>query len=76
MKKNKMYNSKNYKQFKFILSNREINTKLLRKLIDNIKLYGQTTPIIVNVNKEIIDGQHRFYALMHLNKKIKYIINK
>ena len=76
MKKNKMYNSKNYKQFKFILSNREINTKLLRKLIDNIKLYGQTTPIIVNVNKEIIDGQHRFCALMHLNKKIKYIINK
>ena len=75
MKKNKTYKTKNYKQFKLVLTNRDINVKLLKKLIDSIILKGQLTPIIVNIKKEILDGQHRFFALKYLDKKISYLIN-
>jgi len=72
----KVQTTKNYSQFTFLKGNRSLN-KLhelkLRKSIDTNYLF---TIIIVNEKFEIIDGQHRFMAIKHLQLPIYYVVIK
>ena len=40
--------------------NSQIKSSKVSKMIDSIKTFGLINPIVVNQNKEIIDGQNRF----------------
>ncbi len=65
-----------YKSFKFLDTNREPNERIVKKLEKSIRDNGVQIPIIVNQKKQIVDGQHRFWALNRLGYKIPYIISK
>ena len=65
-----------YKKFNWRDSNREINDKNVKKLVKDIQERGLQSPIVVNENYEIIDGQHRFVALRQLGMVIHYIISR
>ena len=68
--------TKDYKMFNFLDTNRKPNSKMIDKLIESIKEYGIQIPIIVNPNKYIVDGQHRFWALRSLNYSVPYIVSQ
>jgi hypothetical protein len=68
--------TKQYNSFKFSESNREISTKKVNKFIKLIKKQGLQVPIIVNEDKFIVDGQHRFVALRRLKMTIPYIVSR
>jgi len=66
----------NYEMFKFLRGNRDINTKRVQKIIKSIMEVGYiTSPILVNENMEIIDGQGRFEALRYLRLPVEYIVH-
>ncbi|HWY79552.1 MAG TPA: ParB N-terminal domain-containing protein [Candidatus Sulfotelmatobacter sp.] len=71
-------NTKNYKQFIFIDSNRLIDQKHVRFLMDEIENNNLlfANPICVNNEYEVIDGQHRLLAAKNLNVEIYYIRNE
>ena len=71
---NKIYATDNYNMFSFILGNRAIEMKDVRRLEILIKLHGQEQPIFVNEKMEIIDGQHRFCACKNLGRSVEFII--
>ena len=58
-----LHESKNYNDFNFISSNRDINDKKVKEIEKSIIKYGLMAPILINKIGEIIDGQHRFIAL-------------
>ena len=62
----KTHETREYGVFKFLDTNRECNQRILNKLTDSIKEIGVQIPIIVNEDKYIVDGQHRFWALRKL----------
>ena len=64
-----------YEMFKFLDTNREPNSRIIAKLEKSIQEHGVQIPIIVNKEKEIVDGQHRFWALRKLGYKIPYIVS-
>jgi len=64
----------NYKQFKFIKGNRTVNKQHITKLKTSMEKNFVISPILVDKNFYIIDGQHRFYACVELNLPIYYII--
>jgi hypothetical protein len=66
-----------YKSFKIIEWNREINKQNLDKLItlNKEKFQLHLFPILVNENMEIIDGQHRFSASKVLGSPVYYLVN-
>ena len=68
--------SKNYEKFKFIDSNRSINSLNLNKLIGSMKEEQLISPICVNENFEIIDGQHRVKAEESLNLPVYYYVSE
>jgi hypothetical protein len=68
--------TKNYKLFKFLDNNRDPNQKIFSKLLKSIAENGIQIPVVVNKDFQIIDGQHRFWALKKLGYKIPYIISK
>ena len=68
--------TKDYKMFNFLDTNRKPNSKMIDKLIESIKEYGIQIPIIVNPDKYIVDGQHRFWALRSLNYSVPYIVSQ
>lgn len=69
------YFSYEYKKFRFADFNRNIERKRVDSLKRSIEAYGWLNqPILVNEFFEIIDGQHRFVALMELGMPIHYII--
>lgn len=69
--------TRNYEMFKMKKENREVNetkvANLKSKLIDDGR---QIVPIICNREMEIIDGQHRYEALMELNWEIMYYVDE
>ena len=67
--------TKDYKMFEFLDSNRQPNNSIMAKLEKSIKENGLQIPIIVNTKKQIVDGQHRFWALKKLGYTIHYIIS-
>lgn len=57
------------------LNDDELNyLKEFVELKDDIALNGQTTPIIINEKREVIDGYKRLAVLSHLKQPIKFII--
>jgi len=68
--------AENYKIFKFLDNNRKPNEKILGKLQKSIQENGIQIPIVLNNDNQIIDGQHRFWALKNLGYKVPYIISK
>ena len=73
----KIQSTKDYSQFKTIRENREIAVGHVKKLIKSIEWSDMTefTPIIVNENMEILDGQHRLEAAKRLNIPVNYIVS-
>ena len=65
-----------YEMFQFLDSNREPNDRIVAKLEESIKQNGVQIPIIVNQQKQIVDGQHRFWALRRLGYKVPFIISQ
>lgn len=67
-----------YNIFKKNKSNRDINEKNVKRLMDSIQSQNllHLAPIIVNKNMEIIDGQHRLEAAKRLGFEIFYIIEE
>lgn len=68
--------TKNYKLFKKILGNREINSRHLAKLsraIEENDLLAYN-PIMVNGRMEVLDGQHRLEAAETLGRDIYYVV--
>ena len=78
MKKvNQVFKTNDYKSFKYISGNRNINKANLKRLIKSMKEKFIPIPIVVNENREIIDGQHRFEAAKFLGLDVHFIkINK
>jgi hypothetical protein len=66
--------TKDYFLFKQLSGNRDINELNKNRLIKSFKTNYLISPIIVNENYEIIDGQHRFEAAKELNLPIFYIV--
>lgn len=65
----------NYEMFKKLEGNRIVDDKRIQKIKKSILKVGYiTSPILVNQNMEIIDGQGRFEALKQLQLPIEYIV--
>lgn len=70
-------NTKKYDMFKELKGNREVSPSRVKKIIESIKNVGYiTSPIIVNENMEVIDGQGRLKALQFLQMPVEYIVHK
>lgn len=69
--------SKKYDIFGFDKkNNRIINKSNVKSKKASIIKFGIANPIIVDENLNIIDGQHRFIALMELGRPVPYVINR
>ena len=67
--------TRNYEKFKMLKGNRSTSPARIKKIQTSIMNVGYiTSPILVNENMEIIDGQGRFEALKGLKLPIEYII--
>lgn len=64
-----------YEMFKDIASNREVDEKHVRKLMQAItkKNMLNLNPILVNDKMEVVDGQHRLEAAKRLGVQIFYL---
>lgn len=65
----------NYRQFKFLIDNRDTARQHINRLKDAIQKNPkilEVQPILVNDKMEIIDGQHRFTAASELGLPIAY----
>lgn len=73
----KINKTKNYNLFKLMDSNRAVDLNHCKRLMKSIEENDKSNlnPIIVNSNMEIVDGQHRFHALMELGKDIYYVVD-
>jgi hypothetical protein len=76
-----IYESSDYNSFHFFPFNRETNTRHVRKIMKSIEMFGVLSFVIIvetdcidgEMKKWIVDGQHRFKALILLGKPIIYI---
>lgn len=69
-----IYKTKDYDKFKTIKGNRRLNSRNIGKLIKSMGEEQLVSPILVNSNFEIIDGQHRYTVCKELNKCVYYYI--
>ena len=63
-----------YSLFSFIDSNRNISKNHVRKLKEQIEQGYELPPLIVRDTGEILDGQHRYVALVELEKPVQFMI--
>jgi hypothetical protein len=71
---NQVIQTDNYDLFKTLAGNRHIFKLHVNRLKESFKTAYLLSPIIVNQNYEIIDGQHRYEAAKLLNLPINFII--
>lgn len=72
-----IYRSYNYNQFKINKVNRPISKQHVKEIVTAIKAHNAVMPVIqVNPKMEIIDGQHRFFALHQLRMPIYYYVDR
>jgi hypothetical protein len=69
----KVIETSDYSLFKFIDANRSINRAHVKKLKTSFQKMYLLSPIIVNENYEIIDGQNRFTTAKELGLPIYFI---
>lgn len=67
-----IYKTKDYDKFKTIKGNRKLNTRNFGKLLKSMTEEQLISPILVNSNFEIIDGQHRYTTSKELGKYVYY----
>lgn len=73
----KVYKTKNYKLFKKLRGNRNVDRSRVRSLMALMEANGNRTdvmPVIINQEGYVLDGQHRLEALKELNWEVGYII--
>lgn len=68
-----VYETTNYDQFKTLSGNRPANTLHIKRLIASMSEEYLLSPILVNGDYSIIDGQHRFEAAKFLDLPIRFI---
>ena len=66
------YQTSNYSKFVLIEGNREINPRHVEGLKKSIQKIGLITPIQVDKNFKLGNGQHRFYACKALGYPVTY----
>jgi hypothetical protein len=71
---NKVYQTSDLSIFKTLNGNRDVIQSHLKRLAKSMKENKLFSPIIVNQNMEVIDGQHRLMASKINNTSIEYII--
>lgn len=73
-----VYETEDYDRFVFLVGNRALSQIHVKELVNAIKKkdFLPQTPIIVNEEGGIIDGQHRLLAAKALSKPIYYIIRE
>lgn len=64
----------NYDKFQFMPDNRVINDLHVKRLVQSFNERYLISPIIVNENHEVIDGQHRLTACKETGHPIYYIV--
>jgi hypothetical protein len=72
----KVYETMDYDKFSFIEGNRPVSESHVNNIMKSMKKGELISPIIVNENKQITEGQHRFTSWKRLGKSVKYIIGK
>lgn len=73
--KGNIYFTKNLDQFKLINGNRPVNSSQVALLAKGMEKYGVLqSPIIVNQDGEIYDGQHRYSAAKITGLGIYYVV--
>ena len=71
----KIYSTNDYSKFRKLNANRDV--KNVKKIIDSINEVGYVlSPILVNENFEVIDGQNRLDALKALGLPVPYIVQE
>ncbi len=70
----RIYETKDYTQFKYLRGNRSIHEPWVRKLVELIKEKDLQIPIIVDEAMRVQDGQHRLEAYKIVGAPVKYII--
>ena len=69
--------TKEYAKFKKLKGNRNVDAVRVQKIINSINNVGYvTSPIIVNENLEVIDGQGRLEALRILGLPVEYVVHE
>lgn len=71
---NQVNQTNDYNLFKSLKGNRNVNKLHVQRLKESFKGDYLMSPIIVNQNYEIIDGQHRFNAAKDLSLPVNFII--
>lgn len=69
-----MYSTKEYRKFKLIKGNRNLNKTKYLQLLKSMEVEQLKIPIAVNEKFEIIDGQHRYHASRELGLPVYYFI--
>lgn len=73
----KIYETTNYSDFKTMVGNRAIKDDRVNKIVESINNVGYVlSPILVNENMEVIDGQGRLSALERLKMPVHYMIQR
>lgn len=68
-----IFSTSDYTLFKKLKGNRRV--KKNKNLPRELEEMGQTSPIVVNSNFEVIDGQHRLEILKSRGKPVSFIIS-
>lgn len=70
---NQVIETTDYSMFKTLEGNRHVNKLHVKRLKESFQKSYLLSPILVNKNNQIIDGQHRFEAAKELGLPINYI---
>lgn len=65
--------TKEYGLFNELSYNRDISPQRVDELVESIRKFGLTQPIVVSKDRFIIDGQHRLRALTRLGLPVWYV---
>jgi hypothetical protein len=68
------FTTTDFDRFKFIPGNRDVRPTVVEKLAEDIRVKGQSLPIVVNEKWEVIDGQHRLHACVLLERPIELVV--
>ena len=73
----KINRTRDYSRFKRLEGNRDVSEARIRKIVKSIERVGYVmSPICVNENNEVIDGQGRLEALKRLGLPVDYYVVK
>ena len=71
----KIFQTKNYSQFKYRSDNRPVDQANVHKLVKSFEVMGQKIPIKVDSSMNVLDGQHRLKACVQLKMPVVFIID-